>query len=322
MEQPKVTVILPTHNRAHLVGEAIQSVVSQTYSNWELIVIDDGSTDKTREAVEAFAQRDRRIRYVFQRNRGVSSVRAKGVELAQGKYVTFLDDDDAFYPEKLEIQVEFLEQHPTVELVYSYVDMVNGEKDFLRTWPTRPAVDFVGLIRECTIQPNSLLVRKECFERLGSFRTDLRSCDDYDMWLRIAKIYPIEFLPAHVGTYRWHDGNLSFNWRRRCQSYVRIFKWWLRQNLMGEERREVTLSALRMTYLHAVDAFEARDYDKAAYYFLMSLKFSPFVGQLVPWSRFSNGLYRLLKPYAAFLYCHVRALMPSHKEGGVSYAKA
>lgn len=317
----KVSVIMPTRNRLEFLKEAIASVLSQTFRDWELIVIDDGSTDNTRAIVEAYARNDFRIRYVYRPKGGLSGLRALGVLLAQGTFVTFLDDDDAFYPEKLERQVEFLEKRSDVGLVYSYLDMVDEHKNFQRIWPTRPALSFIELVRECTIQPNAALVRREVFAKIGSFRTDLKSCDDYDLWLRISRVFPIAFLPEWVGLYRWHASNLSHDWKRRCASHVQIFKDLLKQKLSKEERSEVVRRALEVTYWRADDALTSGEYPKAAYYFFMAIRLSPFVGNWVGWSRFSNQAYRLLKPYFAFAFCGLMGMLSYLKGAKSVYAK-
>ena len=300
---PKVSIITPTHNRAHFISEAIESVLAQTMNDWEQIIIDDGSTDNTREVVEKYANRDSRIRYVYQVKGRLSRHRAMAVHIAQGKFITFLDDDDTFLPHKLERQVSFLEQHPDVGLVYSQVDMVEADKKFIKTWPDVPATSFIELMKDCTIQPNAALVRKECIEQVGNFNTKLKSCDDYDLWLRIARRYPIAFVPETVGIYRWHGRNISHQHQLRLKSHVAIFKAILKQDLSDLERQQAVQRVLSFAYWPAQHALEKGNFGEAMYFFWAALQFSPRIGLMVPWSRFSNWFYRLLKPYLALIYC-------------------
>ncbi len=124
---PKVSVIIPTYNRARYITRAIDSVLAQTYKDWELIIVDDGSTDNTRDVVEPYLK-DKRIRYVWQENRGVSAARNKGLDLAQGEYIAFLDSDDFYLPEKLMHSIEILDKYSNVVLVSSNSYVVSNAK--------------------------------------------------------------------------------------------------------------------------------------------------------------------------------------------------
>ena len=121
---PKVSIIIPTFNRANFIGEAIKSVINQTFMDWELFIIDDGSADNTAEVVSRFLK-DKRVKYSFKENEGVSSARNYGMKLALGTYVAFLDSDDRWSPEKLQYQIEFLDHNDDIDLVYTPV-LVNG----------------------------------------------------------------------------------------------------------------------------------------------------------------------------------------------------
>lgn len=299
---PQVSVILTTYNRADLIGEAIKSVLAQTYRDWELIVMDDGSTDGTGEVVKAFVQKDSRIRHIRQSNRGISAARARSIAFARGEYVAFLDDDDEFMADKLEFQVRFLDAHPEIGMVYSYVDMVDAEKKLIQKWPSYGfAQNFVELIKDCFIQPNAALVRMECFKKLGTFRSDFRGGDDYEMWLRIAKFYPIAFLPVTVGIYRWHASNMSYNWRKRCFNDVNVFKAVSAYGLSPAERKAVVQRVIELTYTKGSDAFSEGRYRDALFYFAQALRFSKLIGIYIAWGRSQNWLYGLMRPYLAFV---------------------
>src|SRR5947207_2276441 len=119
--QPLVSVIIPTYNYARFIAEALASVQSQTYSNWEMIVVDDGSTDDTEAVVKRIAADERRISYLRQENAQQAAARNNGIRQAKGNYFQFLDADDLIEPQKLEQQVAFLQQHPEVDIAYSSV---------------------------------------------------------------------------------------------------------------------------------------------------------------------------------------------------------
>lgn len=302
---PTVSVILPTRNRAALLKEAMDSVLAQTYPDWELIVMDDGSTDATRATVEAYAARDSRIRYVHQVNQGLPKTRERSLAFVRGSYVAFLDDDDLYLPEKLACQVAFLEAHPEAGLVYSYVDVVDGEKRYRTTFPERPALTFEELLDRCTIQSHAVLVRKACFDRVGSFRGDLKKSDDYEMWLRIARAYPIAFLPERVALYRFHATNMSHDRPGRYAASMAIYRGLLANGLPPSARRRIRRRCAELTYRRAVGAFDAGDYREASKYFLEAVRYYPLVGTTIPWGRMKHPLYRALRPYLAWLYCRV-----------------
>lgn len=318
---PTVSVVIPTHNRAALLKEAIESVLAQTYQDWELIVIDDGSTDTTRETVEAYVKRDPRVRYIHQSNQGLPKTRARSLSVVHGKYVAFLDDDDLYLPQKLERQAAFLDAHPDVGLVYSYVDFVDSQKRYRKTFPERPALTFEELLNRCTIQSHAVLVRKACFDRVGSFQGDLKKSDDYEMWLRIARAYPIAFLPEHVALYRWHENNMSYDLVGRYQAGMVIYRRLLANGLSANARRRVVTRCAELTYRRAVAVFDAGDYRAAAHHFLSAVTYDPLIGAKIPWGRFTNPLYRGLRPYLAFLYCRARQFTTSLANSGRSDAR-
>ncbi len=306
---PKVSIIISTFNRSSLLKQAIQSVYSQTFQDWELIIVDDGSTDETKKMIHDYANLDSRIIPVSQSNKGISASRAKGIEFVTGQYIASLDDDDVYVPQKIEAQFDYLEKNPSVGLVYSYVNMVDENKTILLQWPVTPAQTFFELLHDNTIPTNSCLIRKECFERLGSFRKDFKGSDDYEMWLRISKHYRIKFLPIVIGIYRWHDHNMSHNKRKRCSSDVQVFQAVMKYELSKEEKKKVFQRVIELTYTKGSDALDQKNYSDAVFYFLQSLQFNLLIGLHISWGRYSNVSYRLLRPYAALVSAAFGAFM-------------
>ncbi len=131
---PKVSVIIPTYNRNKLVLDAIDSVLEQTFQNFEIIIVDDGSTDNTKTHIDSYQKKDTRIKYIFQENQGVSIARNTGLEAAQGEYIAFLDSDDRFLIDKLERQVFILENHHDIGLIYSKILVENTITKELGSW--------------------------------------------------------------------------------------------------------------------------------------------------------------------------------------------
>jgi glycosyltransferase involved in cell wall biosynthesis len=195
---PVVSVVIPTYNRARTVGNAIQSVLAQTFGNWELLVIDDGSADDTRVVVSAF--RDTRLSFHrLDRNRGQSAARNNGINLARGTYVSFLDSDDEWFPEKLAREVAAFEAGgEAVGLVYCGKELFDSDGRFLgQRLPTFEgdvyrrllAGDFIG---SCS----RVALRKSVLEVVGGFDETLPSYEDWDLWLRAAKVSKVASVPV------------------------------------------------------------------------------------------------------------------------------
>ena len=188
---PTVSVIIPTYNRASMLREAIQSVLDQTYSDFEIIVVDDGSTDNTGDVVSVFS--DTRIRYVFQENRGRSNARNHALSLARGEYIAFLDSDDLFLPSKLGIQVKALEDNPDYGMVYSHALRVDNQGRAI-AGRRYPRIKLSGRIypellytRGSIITTPSVVMRSAILNEIGGFDERMDICEDLDLWRRVAR---------------------------------------------------------------------------------------------------------------------------------------
>lgn len=211
---PKVSVIIPAYNAAPYIAETLASVFAQSYPDYEVIVVDDGSTDDTLAVLEQFADR---ITLIRKPNGGPASARNAGLRQARGELLAFLDGDDLWLPDKLAAQVEFCEQHPTAGLVYGEALMFTqdgAEKRIERKigyteaptfWPT-----FCLLLYGDFIPNSTVVIRRACLERVGYLNEDraLIAVEDYEYWLRIAKYFPIAGLPRPLAYYRLRPGNL------------------------------------------------------------------------------------------------------------------
>jgi glycosyltransferase involved in cell wall biosynthesis len=212
---PRITVIIPTYDRANLVGESIESVIRQTYSDFELIIVDDGSTDNTRDVVNSY--KDPRIRYVYQENRGVSAARNTGIKLTASQYIAFLDSDDLYVENALEITLNCLESHPDVGFSYGqcYISRVGGQVYRTRKSPFHnksAVIDSLTQLREmlfiCPITLSTLAVRRTCFDEVGGFNEDLFVAEDLHMFIRLAKRYSAFYIAEPLVTQRYHDNSL------------------------------------------------------------------------------------------------------------------
>ena len=184
---PKVSVIIPTYNRADVVGGAIQSVLDQTYTDWELIVVDDGSQDNTRDVVASYD--DPRIRYIHQDNMKLPGARNTGIRASTGQYIAFLDSDDLFLPGKLQLQVDAMDRDSDIGLVASVWMEVDAQHKTRRTlcpWQLKPELTLTHLLYDCPFSPCAVLVRRNWLVRVGLFDAQQHYVEDWDLWLRLA----------------------------------------------------------------------------------------------------------------------------------------
>jgi glycosyltransferase involved in cell wall biosynthesis len=215
-----VSVIVPTYNTIAYLPAAIDSILHQTFEDFEILLINDGSTDGTDQWAKQIT--DPRIRYINQTNQGLSAARNTGIAAAQGRYIALLDADDLWEPTKLAKQVAYLESHPEMGMVHSWVTFMDSEGASTgRIWKTQ-AEGWVlpQLLHRNDVAVLSVLVRRECFEAIGVFEAKLRSLEDWDLWLRLAVQYPIGLLREPLARYRQLPGSMSKN----CEVMESSFK--------------------------------------------------------------------------------------------------
>ena len=209
-----ISVIIPAYNQGHFLGEAIESVLAQTYPDFEVLVVDDGSTDDT--AVVAQSYTDPRVHYIYKENGGLSSARNAGLRQAKGAYISYLDSDDCFLPQKLTLLVAELEANPQIGLVAGQALLIDEHgrqsgKKFDRPLPENP----VELLLVNPLHVGSVLLRREWQEEVGFFDETLRSYEDWDMWLRLALAdCRMHYVPEPVSLYRFHSAQMTRDGRQ------------------------------------------------------------------------------------------------------------
>ena len=226
MSAPPVSAVITTFDRRDLVIEAIRSVLTQTQPVDEVIVIDDGSTDGTQAALtRAFGNQ---IRYVWQDNAGVSAARNRGLAMASGRYLTLLDSDDRWHPDKTRLQVAWLEDHPGYGMVISDVvriDEYGHQIDVLRRRAAIPEDGDVlqWVLRDPALVPASAMFRREVIDSVGSFDTSLATGEDLDFHLRVAREWKIGVIELPLATaMRGHDGLSALT--RTYSDYVLVLE--------------------------------------------------------------------------------------------------
>src|SRR5438309_5207552 len=213
MQLPKVSVIIPNHNYAHYLGQAVDSVLAQTYQNTEIVVVDDGSQDNSENIVAGYGDR---VRLIKQGNQGVSAARNAGVRETEGELVAFLDADDFWAPSKLERQVNCYLGDIDLGLIHCGVDEVNGEGNHLRFqmdgmegWVAKELLLFRRAV--IILSGSTMLVPRTVFGMAGGFDTRLSTSADWDFCYRVAKRKRVGFIAEPLVKYRVHTSNMHSN---------------------------------------------------------------------------------------------------------------
>jgi len=239
-----VSIIIPTYNRLTLLKRALGSVYKQTVAEYEVIVIDDGSTDQTAEMIKAeFPD----VRYYYQKNDGVSCARNKGIEKAEGEWIAFLDSDDEWLPQKLEKQLGLLQDNPeqkichTEELWIRNGVRVNQMKKHKKTggWI------FQQCLPLCAMSPSSILIHRSVFDAVGKFDTQFPACEDYDLWLRITAKYPVLYIEEpQIKKYGGHDDQLSQKYWGMDQYRIKALQKIITENNLTSENKQQAIAML------------------------------------------------------------------------------
>jgi len=229
----KITVILPTYNGASrengiYLKKAIESVLNQTYTNLELVIVNDGSTDETE--LICLEYDDERIKYVYQQNKGLSGARNRGIEESKGEYLTFLDDDDIFYPDKLLEQYNYLETH-NANVVYCFADKIDTNDKKIADFNHKNSGDLLETLLYHNIlnSPASVMLSRKAIAKTGLFKEYLKSCEDWDYWIRLSSKYLFYCLEKSLLGYRIHSSSQMSRNREKMEFYDFVV---LMENLM------------------------------------------------------------------------------------------
>ncbi|MBM3251239.1 MAG: glycosyltransferase [Candidatus Omnitrophica bacterium] len=216
MEGPLVSITIPAYNAEEFIGRAIRSALSQTHKNIEVVVLDDGSTDKTGDMVRALQKTDSRVRYYYQDNQGLAAARNRLLSLCRGEYVTFLDHDDEILPHKTEIQLEAFRRNPNIAMVYGdiikkYFDG-RQERAFVFKKPRRGRVFYEYLLEGNFIPLISVLIKRDILEKYLPFNLNYKVAEEWDVFLKVAKDYDIDYVDKVVGIYNVHKSNFTIKY--------------------------------------------------------------------------------------------------------------
>ena len=241
----EVSVIIPTYNRAKKACRAVSSVLDQTFKDFEIIVIDDASTDDTIEKLKEFDNRIQVIRHSD--NRGVSSARNSGINKAKGKYIALLDSDDYWLPEKLRVQTDFFNKNPDAVILQARELWIRKGK---RVNPAqkhlKPSGDiFIPSLKLCLVSPSAVMFKKSLLNEVGMFDEEFPVCEDYDLWLRIAYKYPVylieqDLLVKEGGAPDQLSASMQGMDRFRIRAMVKIYK----RGVLNEAQEQALLKEL------------------------------------------------------------------------------
>lgn len=283
-KQPLVSVIIPCYNGEKFINEAIESVLNQTYQNWELIIVDDGSMDNSKKIITQYCDADKRIQFIqHKKNKGIPSARNTGIKVSKGEYIALLDQDDLWNKEKLDIQMEeFLKSNNSLGLIFSNVtimDTINNKKR--KSKPIHINFEKISneelikkLFLENFIPSVAVIFRKECINQVGEFNEGITwGGDDYELWLRIAKFYKFRYINKGLAIRREHTNNfstieksvngnieLAHNMNCQCDTFKKL------------KDKKIAFQLYILGRFYHLN----NNYPKAKKYYLKAIKISPF----------------------------------------------
>jgi glycosyltransferase involved in cell wall biosynthesis len=292
MALPLVSIITPVYNGSQYLSAAIESALAQTYKNFELLIVNDGSTDNSADIIRPFLK-DSRVIYIEQKNAGVAAARNTALKQARGKYIGFLDQDDLWFKNKLELQIAALEKDGSLALVHSRQDFIDSHGNKIKyDWITGgEGYCFRENFIKNRIAVLTVLIRKNIIDEIGFFNEQLSGADDYEMWLRVTLKYPIKYIDQSLAFYRFHDSNVSKDSFRMTISELKAINTTLSDHpealhLLG---KQIVRSRLHELYkrLGGWYSWYDQDFTQARKYYWLAIMNNPLV----------------LMPYYRFVYC-------------------
>ena len=280
---PKVSVIIPTYNRAHLVMRAIDSVLTSTYTNIDIIVVDDGSVDDTKDLINS--RYGDRISYIYQTNKGAAAARNVGLKLSKAKYINFLDSDDYFLPDNIELKVKALEGNPELGWVFSDTYFKNSQNQLvtdkninkIRKELEQRSYFFDILLMHGITNTNSVMMKKECIEAIGAFDEKLVTFEDVDLFYRVSKYFKGKYIDKALLVVDEQTSGLTSNRDRFYMGKIKVIEKTKKNfkddvDKLGFPGRRVEADIFN--YLGSIFLTKGEN-KKAMYEFLKSVKIFP-----------------------------------------------
>ena len=276
MDTVKVSVVIPTLNRREFLKEAIDSVLDQTFQDFKLIVVDDGSTDDTNGLVKDY--KNTKIKYICQDTEGPASARNMGIKISKGTYIAFLDSDDTWEKDKLEIQVSAMDNNPeclfshTEEIWYKKGKRINPKEKHKK----HHGEVFEQSVKLCAISMSTVMVKRELFDRIGLFDENMKACEDYDFWLRVTARFPVLLVDKELTVKQaGHDDQVSQS--VKCLDKYRIYalEKIINSGLLDEEKKKLaTEELINKCKIYSKGCIKHKKLDEGRYYFDLMKKYS------------------------------------------------
>jgi len=271
----QVSVIVPTYNRGAMLKAAIESVLAQDFKNFELVVVDDGSTDHTADILKSFSQD---IVVIRQDNQGVSAARNAGIRATTGPLVAFLDSDDLWLPQKLAVQVDFFNANPDARICQTEEIWVRNN---IRVNPKMRHQKISGMIFEpslelCLVSPSAVMIRRSLFETVGRFDESLPACEDYDLWLRTSCRYPIYLIDTPLIIKRGGHVDQLSRMPGLDKYRIRSIKKVIESNLLSTAQYHAAVKVLQMKCaIYAAGCIKRGKKNEAAHYKALAENYTP-----------------------------------------------
>ena len=262
---PTVSVTICCYNGEKYISSTLQSVFSQTYKNWEIVLINDGSTDSTEKIIQEYIRQGFPITYYYQPNSGLGAARNKSVELARGQFIAILDQDDIWYPTKLEKQVPLIENCIEVGFIYSDSDIID-ENDNIKSYGTMIGEFYEGnvfipmLKHEFFPSWPTVIIRKELIHNVGGFR-NYSGAEDFDLLLKISFDSSVLVVKNSLAAYRIHKKQLSTDRYKFLSEFLSIYDYWENHSkfLAHDKLQIISANRLKQYNISAISAFEVMD---------------------------------------------------------------
>ena len=272
-----VSVIIPNYNHAQYLGDAVHSVLYQTYRQFEIIIVDDGSTDKSREVIAQFGKK---VNYIWQENRGLSAARNTGIRNAAGEYIALLDADDMYEENFMDTMVKTLQNHPEAGGVYCGYQFVDYENKPLPQRECRsitPGVLHSTLLEGNFLVPESILLRRRCYETVGPFDETLTACEDWDMWLKITKKFTVIGTSKILTRHRVLPDSMSSDPQKMVSNRLAVLEKHIgRIDLQSTELSQYKRRAFGRAYLTAcIEHLQSKDLQGAYEYLFQMADIEP-----------------------------------------------
>ena len=280
MTAPLVSIIIPFFNGESLFHYTIDSILNQSFDNFEVVIVDDGSNERNKAALREFGQRDTRIIIHEKPNGGVASARNFGIAASSGSYIALCDQDDTWHPDKLARQVEHLDNHPDCALTYTAIEFIDEHGEAISTpdWAWVSDIDGDGLralFKQNRIATFTAMFRRNMLPSAEPFRQHLAPSDDWDLWLRLAIDHPFGYIPQVLGQYRVHAGNESRNLMRMQNAENSVIETFVQEHPDAVTRLGKTLVEKKLSALYIETAklhFQKNDLEEARRYCRKAIK--------------------------------------------------